>query len=155
MRLGLTPRSCRTNSLGGNPSPPLWGTVRRGQCYPRDAAPPTPVRLTRRALEGGPATSSKCFPVTLQGQVVMLGRRGAIPATVNGRRPPPRVQPHIGHCGNSSGAMKRAGTGRRHDCHCIPYGSTSATPSSPPGGVTAIHCTPTLEATIVRVQDTP
>jgi hypothetical protein len=29
---GLTPRSCHTNSLGGNPSPPLWGTVRRGRC---------------------------------------------------------------------------------------------------------------------------
>jgi hypothetical protein len=53
MRLGLTPQSCRTNSLGGNPSPPLWGTVRRGRCQPRDAAPPTPVQLTRRALEGG------------------------------------------------------------------------------------------------------
>jgi hypothetical protein len=67
MRLGLTPRSCCTNSLGGNPSPPLWGTVRRGRCQPRDAAPPTPVRLTRRALEGGPAAPSICFLVTLQG----------------------------------------------------------------------------------------
>jgi hypothetical protein len=37
----------------GNPSPPLWGTVRHGRCQPRDAAPPTPVRLTCRALEGG------------------------------------------------------------------------------------------------------
>jgi hypothetical protein len=45
MRLGLAPRSCRTNSLGGNLSPPLWGTVQRGRCQPRDAAPPTPVRL--------------------------------------------------------------------------------------------------------------
>jgi hypothetical protein len=155
MRLGLTPRSCRTNSLGGNPSPPLWGTVRRGRCQPRDAAPPTPVRLTRRALEGGPATPSKCFRVTLQGQDVTLGRQGAIPATVNGRRPPPRVQPHVGHYGNSSGTVKRAGTGRRHDYYCIPYGSTSATPSSPPGVITVILCTPTLEATTVRVQDTP
>jgi hypothetical protein len=58
---------CCTNSLGGNPSPPLWGTVRRGRCQYRDAAPPTPVRLTRRALEGGPAAPSICFPVTLQG----------------------------------------------------------------------------------------
>jgi hypothetical protein len=49
----------------GNPSPPLWGTVRHGRCQPRDAAPPTPVWLTCRALEGGPATPSKCFPVTL------------------------------------------------------------------------------------------
>jgi hypothetical protein len=75
----------------GNPSPPLWGTVRHGRCQPRDAAPPTPVRLTCRALEGGPGTPSKCFLVTLQGQAVTLGRRGAIPATVNCRRPPPCV----------------------------------------------------------------
>jgi hypothetical protein len=67
MRLGLAPRPCRTNSLGGNPSPPLWGTVRRDRCQPRDAAPLTPVRLTRRALEGGPAAPSILFPVTLQG----------------------------------------------------------------------------------------
>jgi hypothetical protein len=67
MRLGLAPRSCCTNSLGGNPSPPLWGTVRRGRCQSRDAAPPTLVRLTRRALEGGPAAPSIYFPVTLQG----------------------------------------------------------------------------------------
>jgi hypothetical protein len=67
MRLGLAPRSRRTNSLGGNPSPPLWGTVRRGWYQSRDTAPPTPVRLTRRALEGGPAAPSICFPVTLQG----------------------------------------------------------------------------------------
>jgi hypothetical protein len=139
----------------GNPSPPLWGTVRHGRCQPRDAAPPTPVRLTCRALEGGPATPSICFPVTSQGQVKTLGRRGAIPATINCRRPPPRVQHHVGHCGNSSGAVRRAGTGRHHACHCIPYGSSSATPSSPPEDITANHCAPTLEATTVRVQDTP
>jgi hypothetical protein len=67
MRLGLAPRFCCTNSLGGNPSPPLWGTVRRGRCQSRDDAPPTPVRLTRRALEGGPAAPSIYLPVTLQG----------------------------------------------------------------------------------------
>jgi hypothetical protein len=139
----------------GNPSPPLWGTVRHGRCQPRDVAPPTPVRLTCRALEGGPATPSKCFPVTLQGQVMTLGRRGAIPATVNCRRPSPRVQPHAGHCGNSSGAVRRARTGRHHSCHCIPYGPSSSTPSRPPGNITANHCAPTLEATTVRVQDTP
>jgi hypothetical protein len=43
----------------GNPSLPLWGTVRHGRCQPRDAALPTPVRLTCRALEGGAATPSK------------------------------------------------------------------------------------------------
>jgi hypothetical protein len=84
MRLGLAPRCRRTNSPGGNPSPPLLGTVRRGRCRSRDAAPPTPVQLTRRALEGGRAAPSIYFPVTLQGQDEALGRRGTIPATVNG-----------------------------------------------------------------------
>jgi hypothetical protein len=67
MRLGHAPRCRRTNSPGGNPSPPLWGTVRRGRCQSHDAAPPTPVRLTRRALEGAPTAPSICFLVTLQG----------------------------------------------------------------------------------------
>jgi hypothetical protein len=62
MHLGLTPQSCCTNSLGGNQSPPLWGTVRRGRCQPRDAAPPTPVRLTCRALEGGRPHPRSAFP---------------------------------------------------------------------------------------------
>jgi hypothetical protein len=88
MRLGITPRRCFANSLGGNPSPPLWGTVRHGQCQLRDTAPPTPVRLTCRALEGGPVTPSNHFLVNLQGQAMMLGRRNAIPATVGPARPP-------------------------------------------------------------------
>jgi hypothetical protein len=45
----------------------VGGTVRRGRCQSRDATPPTPVRLTRRALEEGPAAPSICFLVTLQG----------------------------------------------------------------------------------------
>jgi hypothetical protein len=139
----------------GNPSLPLWGTVQHGRCQPRDAAPPTPVRLTCRALEGGSVTPSKCFLVTSQGQVVTLVRWGAIPATVKCRRPPPCVQRHAGHCGNSPGAVKHAGTGRRHAYHCTPYGSSSATSSSPPGDMTADHCAPTLEATTVWVQNTP
>jgi hypothetical protein len=45
----------------------VGGTVQRGRCQSCDAAPPTPVRLTRRALEVGPAAPSTCFLVTLQG----------------------------------------------------------------------------------------
>jgi hypothetical protein len=45
----------------------VGGTVRRGRRQSRDAAPPAPVRLTRRALEGGPSAPSTCFLVTLQG----------------------------------------------------------------------------------------
>jgi hypothetical protein len=89
MRLGITPRRCFANSLGGNPSLPLWKTVRHGQCQLRDTAPPTPVRLTRRTLEGGPVTPSNHFLVNLQGQAMTLGRQNAIPATVGPVRPPP------------------------------------------------------------------
>jgi hypothetical protein len=45
----------------------VGGTVRRGRCQSRDAAPPAPVRPTRRALEGGSAAPSTCFLVILQG----------------------------------------------------------------------------------------
>jgi hypothetical protein len=51
-----------------DPIPATVGsTVRRGRRQSRDAAPPAPVRLTHRALEGGPAAPSTCFLVTLQG----------------------------------------------------------------------------------------
>jgi hypothetical protein len=154
MRLGITPRRCFANSLGGNPSPPLWGTVRHGQCQLRDTAPPTPVRLTCRTLEGGPTTPSNHFLVNLQGQSMTLGRWNAIPATVGPVRPPPCLQHHAGHCYNHFGAVRRAGTGRRHACRCIPYGSPSTASSSPSEDTTVNHYAPTLEAATVRVQGT-
>jgi hypothetical protein len=48
----------------------VGGTVRCGRCQSRDAAPAAPVRLTRRALEGGPAAPSirfSCDPAGLGG----------------------------------------------------------------------------------------
>jgi hypothetical protein len=48
--------------------------VRHGQCQLCDTMPPTPVRLTRRALEGGPAAPSNPSLVTLQGQTMTSGR---------------------------------------------------------------------------------
>jgi hypothetical protein len=59
----------------GSPSPPLWGTVRRGRCQLRDTVPPTPVRLTRRALEGGSSAPSNPLLVTPLGQTMTSGRR--------------------------------------------------------------------------------
>jgi hypothetical protein len=73
-RPGIASRRCSTNSLG-RPSPPLCSTVRRGPCQLRDTVPPTPIRLTRRALEGGPAAPSNVFPLLTQGHVVTSGRR--------------------------------------------------------------------------------
>jgi hypothetical protein len=155
MRLGITPRRYTANSLGGNPSPPLWGTVRHGQCQLRGTVPPTPVRLTRRALERGPAAPSNHFLVNLQGQAMTLGRWNAIPVTVDPVRPPPCLQNHAEHCYNNSGAVGRTGTGCRHACHCIPYGSLSTASSSPSEDATANHYALTLEAATIQVQDTP
>jgi hypothetical protein len=53
----------------------MWGTVRHGQCQLRDTVPPTPVRLRRRALEGGPAAPSNPSLMTLQGQTMTSGRQ--------------------------------------------------------------------------------
>jgi hypothetical protein len=68
MRTGLAPRCRRTNSPGRSPSPPLGGgTVQRGRCQSRDTVRLLQVRLTCRALEGGPDSPSIHFLVTLQG----------------------------------------------------------------------------------------
>jgi hypothetical protein len=109
----------------------------------------------RRALERGPTAPSNCFLVNLQGRIMTVGRRDAIPATVDPVRPPPYSQHHARRCCNHSGAVGHAGKGRRHACHCIPYGSTSTASSSPPEDATVNHYAPTLEATTVQVQDTP
>jgi hypothetical protein len=86
---------------------------------------------------------------------VTLGRRDAIPATVDPVRPPPYLQPHTWCCCNHSGAVEHAGTERRHVCHCTPYSLTSTAISSPSKDTTANHYAPTLEADTVRVQDAP
>jgi hypothetical protein len=55
----------------------VGGTVRRGRCQSRDAAPRAPVRPTRRALEGGPAAPSirfSCDPAGLGGGARPVGR---------------------------------------------------------------------------------
>jgi hypothetical protein len=153
MCLGITPRRCTANSLGGNPSLPLWGVVRHGQCQLRGTVPPTPVRLTRRALESGLAAPSNHFLVNLQGQAMTLGRRNAIPVTVDPVRPSPCLQHHAGHCYNNSSAVGHAGTGRRQACHCNPYGSPSTASSSPPEEATANHYAFTLEAAPVQVRN--
>jgi hypothetical protein len=49
--------------------------VRQGRCQLRDTVPPTPVRLTRRALEGGPAAPLNIFYVLIQDHAVTSGRR--------------------------------------------------------------------------------
>jgi hypothetical protein len=93
--------------------------------------------------------------MNLQGQIVTLGWRDAIPATVGPVRPPPCSQHDAGHCYNHSGAVRHAGTERRHACHYILYGLPSTASSSPSEDATVNHYAPALEAATVRVQDTP
>jgi hypothetical protein len=70
-------------------------------------------------------------------------------------RPSPPLQRHAGHCYNNSGAVEHAGMGRRHACHCTPYGSPSTASSSLSEDAPANHYAFTLEAALVQVQDTP
>jgi hypothetical protein len=53
----------------------LFSTVRQGRCQLCDTVPPTPVRLTRRALEEGPVAPSNIFYVLIQGHAVTSGRQ--------------------------------------------------------------------------------
>jgi hypothetical protein len=120
--------------------------------------PPTSVRLTRRALEGGPAEPSNAFPVTTQGYVVTSGRW---------QRSSPSLSvlcDHPRHCSTTPGTastsptlLGRTGAGRRHACHCPSYGPPWTAPSSRPAnnGRTANLYTTTLEAALVRAQDAP
>jgi hypothetical protein len=52
----------------------LFSTVRQGRCQLRDTVPPTPIRLTRRALEGGPTAPSNIFYALIQDHAVTSGR---------------------------------------------------------------------------------
>jgi hypothetical protein len=99
-RLGITPGVVPPTPWG-RPSPSLY-TMRRGQCQPRGTVPPTSVRLTRRALEGGPAEPSnggECFFYDYTGL-----RRDVRPAgtvfsvAVNPVRPSSPLQRHAGYC---------------------------------------------------------
>jgi hypothetical protein len=107
----------------GRSSPPLCSTVWRGRCQPHDTVPPTSVRLTRRALEGGPAEPSNTFPVTTQDYAVTSSRRERSSPTLSALCGHPR------HCSATPGTattsptlLERTGTGRRHACHCVSYG---------------------------------
>jgi hypothetical protein len=120
--------------------------------------PPTPVRLTRRALEGGPAQPSSAFPVTTQGYAVTSGRRERSSPSLSALCGYPR------HC-SATPAL------RRHTRRCwSARGRDVAMPTTVPrtdppvdgtlesargGGRTTNHYATTLEAAPVRAQDAP
>jgi hypothetical protein len=85
----------------------------------------------------------------------VLGRRSTIPATVNGMvAAPARTIPRralwqqLWRCG-------ARGDGTLPYLPLRPVRTDVSNSSNPPEDITAVRCTPTLEATTVRVQDMP
>jgi hypothetical protein len=62
---------------------------------------------------------------------------------------------HAAHYYNYSDAVEHVGTECRHACYCTPYGSSSTSPSSPPGDTPVNHHASTLEAAPVQAHGTP
>jgi hypothetical protein len=97
--------------------------VRRGRCQPRDAAPPTFVRLTRQALEGRPAEPSNAFSMTTQDYVMASGRWERSSPSLSALCSHPRhSSATMGTATTSPTLLERTGTGRHHACHCASYG---------------------------------
>jgi hypothetical protein len=123
--------------------------------------PPTFVRQTRRALEGGrrnPRMGANAFSMTTQDCTVTSGRREQSSPSLSALCGHPR------HCSATPGTattsptlLERMGTGRRHAGHYTPYGPLSTPPSSQPmgGERTASLYATTLEVAPVWAQDSP
>jgi hypothetical protein len=123
--------------------------VRQGRCQLRDIVPPTTVRLTRRALEGGPAAPSNIFYALIQGHAVTSGRRDRSSPSLSALCGHPR------HCRTTPGTVAR--TRHSHNDHCATYGSPVNGTLEPAhyGGRSTNRYTATLEAAPVRAQDIP
>jgi hypothetical protein len=133
--------------------------VRRGRCQLRGTVPPTFVRLTRRALEGGrrnPRRGTNTFSMSTQDYTMTSGRwEWSSP-------PLSALCGHPRHCNATPGTaatsltlLRCTGTGHHHACHCASYGLPSMAPSSRPAGsgrTSNLYAT-TLEAAPVRAQD--
>jgi hypothetical protein len=73
--------------------------MRRGRCQLRDTVPPTPIRLTRRALEGGPTAPSNVSSVLTQSHAVTSGRRDRSSPSLS------TLCDHPRHCRTTSGTV--------------------------------------------------
>jgi hypothetical protein len=145
----------------GRPSPPLYDTVRRGRCQPRGTVLPTFVRLTRRALEGGPAEPSnggKCFFYDYTGLPRDVRPVGTVfSVAVSPVRISPPLQRHAGYCDDIPNTVEAHGDWTSPCPHCTSYGPPLTAPSSRPvgGGRTTNLYATTLEVAPVRAQDSP
>jgi hypothetical protein len=110
--------------------------------------PPTPVRLTRRALEGGPAAPLNIFYVLIQGHAVTSGRQDRSSSSLSTLCGHPRHCRTTPDTGNIPALLGRTGTRHHHNDHCATY-------APPHGGRSTNRYTATLEAAPVRAQDAP
>jgi hypothetical protein len=119
--------------------------------------PPTPVRLTRRALEGGPTAPSNIFYVLIQGHAMTSGRRD---------RSSPSLSTLCGHPRHCRTTSDTVATSQR--CWDVRGQDTTTTATvlrtgpvngtlelAPHSGRSTNRYTATLEAAPVRAQDTP
>jgi hypothetical protein len=93
-------------TLPERPSPPLYVTVRQGQCQLRDTVPPTLVRPARRALERRRWNPQKGYGHLYRARrrdVELVRRVSSI--TVSPVRPSPLPRHHPGHCSTIPGAV--------------------------------------------------
>jgi hypothetical protein len=150
-------RRCFANSRG-RPSPPLFSTVRRGQCELRDTVPPAPVRLTRRALEGGAGGTLEYLLRAYAGPHHDVGPAGSvIPIAVSPVRPSPPLQHHARRCGDIPMLLGCTGTRHHHDGHCATYGLpvNDTLELARHGSRSTNYYATALEAAPVRAQDAP
>jgi hypothetical protein len=155
-RPGIASRRCSTNSLG-EAIPAAVSTVRQGRCQLRDTVPPTPVRLTRRSLEGGrqhPRMSFLCLRRTMpwrQAGGIDHPHRcqpcATILATAAPRRALWRHPDAVGTRGDKTSPQRPL-------CH-VWAPVNGSLESAHYGGQSTNRYTATLEAAPVRAQDAP
>jgi hypothetical protein len=84
--------------------------VQRGRCQLRGIVPPTFVRLTRRALEGGtaePSNGGECFFYDYTGLHRDVRPAGTVfSVAISPMRPSPPLQRHAGHCDDIPDAVE-------------------------------------------------
>jgi hypothetical protein len=143
------------------PSPLLYNAVRRGQCQLCDTMPPTFVRLTHQALEGGTAEPSEGNKYVFYGYTGLrhdVRPAGTVHSVATSTvRPSPSLQHHTGHCGDTPDAVEAHGEGTS-PCPPLylvrpPVDSTleSARGRRPNANLYAA----TLEVAPIRAQDSP
>jgi hypothetical protein len=139
--------------------------MRRGRCQLRGTVPPTFVRLTRRALEGGrrnPRKGDEHFFHVYIGLHRDVRPAGTVfSVAISPMRP---SQPLQRHCNATSGTaapsptlLRRTGTRHRHTRYCASYGLLSTAPSSQHAGssrMSNLQAT-THEAAPVQAHDSP